>query len=147
MTSEEFRQEGHALIDWIAGYRADLERRPVRAQVKQGEVRASFIANASRGPAGAEQLLAELEKNIVPGITPVQHRVHFGWFPSNASLASAMGDIACAGPGTLGISRESCPAATELGEVVSDWLRQLTGLSGNCRGVSRILLPASGPRR
>ena len=34
MTPEEFRQAGHALIDWIADYRSELEQRPVRAQVK-----------------------------------------------------------------------------------------------------------------
>ena len=42
MTPEEFRQAGHALIDWIADYRTDLEKRPVRAQIKPGEVSASF---------------------------------------------------------------------------------------------------------
>ena len=134
MTPEEFRQAGHALIDWIADYRADLERRPVRAQVKPGEVRASFSADAPQTPTGAAQLLADLENKIVPGITQVQHPMHFGWFPSNASLASALGDIASSGLGTLGISWESCPAATELEEVVCDWLRQLTGLSDAWQG-------------
>jgi len=134
MTPEEFRQAGHALIDWIADYRADLEQRPVRAQVKPGEIRANFPQQAPEDAAGAAQLLRDLEHKIVPGITQVQHPMHFGWFPSNASLASALGDIASAGLGTLGISWESCPAATELEEVVCDWLRQLTGLSDAWQG-------------
>ena len=29
MTPEQFRQQGHALIDWIADWRAGLEARPV----------------------------------------------------------------------------------------------------------------------
>jgi len=134
MTPEEFRHAGHALIDWIADYRADLEQRPVRAQVKPGEIRANFPQQAPEDAAGAAQLLRDLEHKIVPGITQVQHPMHFGWFPSNASLASALGDIASAGLGTLGISWESCPAATELEEVVCDWLRQLTGLSDAWQG-------------
>ncbi len=134
MTPEEFRQAGHALIDWIADYRADLEQRPVRAQVKPGEIRANFPRQAPEEAAGATQLLQDLESKIVPGITQVQHPMHYGWFPSNASLASALGDIASAGLGTLGISWESCPAATELEEVVCDWLRQLTGLSEAWQG-------------
>ncbi|MCP4766111.1 MAG: aminotransferase class V-fold PLP-dependent enzyme [Gammaproteobacteria bacterium] len=134
MTPEEFRQAGHALIDWIADYRADLEQRPVRAQVKPGEIRANFPRQAPEDAAGAAQLLHDLEHKIVPGVTQVQHPMHFGWFPSNASLASALGDIASAGLGTLGISWESCPAATELEEVVCDWLRQLTGLSDAWQG-------------
>jgi aromatic-L-amino-acid decarboxylase len=134
MTPEEFRQAGHALIDWIADYRADLERRPVRAQVAPGEVKAKFGAQAPQGPQTAAQMLADLDSKIVPGITQVQHPMHFGWFPSNASLASTLGDIASSGLGTLGISWESCPAATELEEVVCDWMRQLTGLSTSWQG-------------
>jgi aromatic-L-amino-acid decarboxylase len=134
MTPEEFRQAGHALIDWIADYRNDLEQRTVRAQVKPGEVRASFAAEAPQAPQTAQQILAELEAKIVPGITQVQHPMHFGWFPSNASLASTLGDIASSGLATLGISWESCPAATELESVVCDWMRQLTGLSDNWQG-------------
>ena len=34
MTAEEFRQAGHALIDWIADYRIGLEKEPVKAQVE-----------------------------------------------------------------------------------------------------------------
>jgi aromatic-L-amino-acid decarboxylase len=134
MTPEEFRQAGHALIDWIADYRTDLENRPVRAQIKPGEVTASFPAAPPKTPQAATQLLQELESRIVPGITQVQHPMHFGWFPSNASLASTLGDIASSGLGTLGISWESCPAATELEEVVCDWMRQLTGLSDKWQG-------------
>ena len=134
MSPEEFRQAGHALIDWIADYRADLENRPVRAQVKPGEVRASFSATAPDTTTTAADMLAELEQKIVPGITQVHHPMHFGWFPSNASLASTLGDIASSGLGTLGISWESCPAATELEEVVCDWMRQLTGLSDSWQG-------------
>ena len=129
MTPEDFRRAGHALIDWIADYRTNIEQRPVRAQVEPGDVRKRFSETPPTEPVDAAQLLVELEQRIVPGITQVQHPMHYGWFPSNASPASMLGDIACTGLGTLGISWESCPAATELEEVVCDWMRQLTGLS------------------
>ncbi len=134
MTPEEFRQSGHQLIDWIADYRANLEQRPVRAQVKPGDIKRNFATSAPTAPMAAEQLLRELEQNIVPGITQVQHPMHYGWFPSNASLASVLGDIASSGLATLGISWESCPALTEVEEVVCDWMRQLTGLSDTWEG-------------
>ena len=134
MTPEKFRQAGHELIDWIADYRTNLEQRPVRAQVKPGDVKNSFATSAPQVPVTANQLLAELEQNIVPGLTQVQHPMHYGWFPSNASLASVLGDIASSGLGTLGISWESCPALTEVEEVVCDWMRQVTGLSDNWEG-------------
>ncbi len=134
MDHEEFRQAGHALIDWIADYRAALEQRPVRAQIEPGDIRKAFPPNPPDRPVGAEALLRDLEETVVPGITQVQHPMHYGWFPSNASLASTLGDIASSGLGTLGISWESCPAATELEEVVCDWMRQLVGLSEKWEG-------------
>jgi aromatic-L-amino-acid decarboxylase len=134
MTPEEFRQAGHHLIDWIADYRTNLHQRPVRAQVEPGDVKRSFATNPPLAPIAAAQLLRELEQIIVPGLTQVQHPMHYGWFPSNASLASVLGDIASSGLGTLGISWESCPALTEVEEVVCDWMRQLTGLSDSWEG-------------
>jgi aromatic-L-amino-acid decarboxylase len=134
MDSEEFRRAGHALIDWIADYRSSLEQRPVRAQVNPGDVRKRFSTTPPDRPLPPDQLLKNLENHVVPGITQVQHPMHYGWFPSNASLASTLGDIASSGLGTLGISWESCPAATEVEEVVCDWMRQLTGLSDAWEG-------------
>jgi aromatic-L-amino-acid decarboxylase len=91
----------------------------------------------STPPESAESfatVMADLENIVVPGVTQVQHPMHYGWFPSNASLSSVLGDIASSGMGTLGISWESCPALTEVEQVVCDWLRQLTGLSENWHG-------------
>ena len=134
MTPEEFRSAGHQLIDWIADYRAGVEARPVRAAVEPGDVRRAFDQTPPESPPGAAELLKHMEAKIVPGLTQVQHPMHFGWFPSNASLASTLGDIAASGLAALGISWESGPALTELEEVVCDWMRQLTGLSGAWRG-------------
>jgi aromatic-L-amino-acid decarboxylase len=134
MTPEVFRQAGHDLIDWIADYRSSIEQRPVRAQVKPGDIKRSFPASAPETPQAPEQLLSELEQRVLPGLTLGQHPMHYGWFPSNASLASVLGDIASSGLGTLGISWESCPALTEVEEVVCDWMRQLTGLSDSWEG-------------
>ena len=134
MTPEEFRKAGHQLIDWIADYREQIETMPVRAQVNPGDVRSQLPVQPPEDPVGIDQLLEDLNSAIIPGITQVQHPMHFGWFPSNASLASVLGDIASSGLGTLGISWESCPALTELETVVCDWLRQLTGLSSQWQG-------------
>ena len=46
-----------------------------------------------------------------------------------ASLASVLGDYSARGLGVLGLSWQSSPALTELEEVVTDWMRQMVGLS------------------
>ncbi len=135
MTPEEFRAAGHQLIDWIADFRDSIESRPVLAQVLPGEVKAGFSASPPTQTIGFGQLIDTLNTVVVPGVTQVQHPMHFGWFPSNASMASVLGDIASSGLGSLGITWQSSPALTEVEEVVNDWLRQLCGLSDAWHGV------------
>lgn len=129
MTPDEFRDAGHRLIDWIADYRAGLDQGSVLSVVAPGEVAAAFSADPPTERSTIDDLLHDLRSIVVPGMTQVQHPMHFGWFPANASLASVLGDIASSGLGGLGISWESCPALTEVEEVVCDWMRRLTGLS------------------
>ena len=129
MDVEEFRTAGHDLIDWIADHRAGLADRPVKATTKPGQVKEALPSQPPTGIDSMAEMLADLEGVVVPGTTLVQHPMHYGWFPSNASLASVLGDIASSGLGGLGISWESNPALTEVEEVVVDWMRQLTGLS------------------
>lgn len=134
MTPEEFRVAGHQLIDWIADQRATVEERPVLARVQPGQVRSGFAPEPPRESEDITDLLRQLDDVVVPGITEVQHPMHFGWFPSNASLSSVLGDLASSGLGSLGISWESSPSLTEVEEVVCDWMAQLTGLDDGWSG-------------
>jgi aromatic-L-amino-acid decarboxylase len=135
VTPEEFRAAAHELVDWIADRRADVEARPVRPDLEPGDIIAALPAEPPTDPVGAAEVLRDLDQIVAPGITEVQHPMHFGWFPSNASLSSVLGDLASSGLGSLGISWESSPALTEVEEVVVDWLRQLTGLDDGWHGV------------
>ena len=71
----------------------------------------------------------------MPGLSHWQHPRFFGYFPSNAPLASVLGDYVSTGLGVLGLSWQSSPALTELEEVVTDWMRQMLGLSDAWSGV------------
>jgi aromatic-L-amino-acid/L-tryptophan decarboxylase len=135
MGPEEFRAAGHELIDWIADYRTRIPELPVQARVKPGEVAGQLPDQAPEEPEPFGRVLADLDSVVVPGLTLVQHPRYFGWFPSNASLASVLGDLAAAGLGALGITWQSAPALTEVEEVVAEWLRELTGLPASWRGV------------
>ena len=42
MPAEEFRKAGHELIDWIAGYLADIRDYPVLPSVQPGEIAAKL---------------------------------------------------------------------------------------------------------
>jgi aromatic-L-amino-acid/L-tryptophan decarboxylase len=135
MRPEEFRAAGHELIDWIADYRARIPQLPVQARVGPGEVAGKLPGRAPEEAEAFARVLADLEDVVVPGVTQVQHPRYFGWFPSNASLSSVLGDLAASGLGALGITWQSAPALTEVEEVVVEWLRELTGLPESWKGV------------
>jgi aromatic-L-amino-acid decarboxylase len=135
MTPDEFRALGHRLIDWIADYRAGVAGRPVRAVTEPGEVKARLPAAPPEQPEDWGAIFRDLEEVILPGLTHWQHPHFFGYFPANASLASVLGDYLSTGLGSLGLSWQAGPALTELEEVVTDWVRQLVGLSGAWSGV------------
>lgn len=134
MGPEEFRRAAHELVDWVADYRARVASLSVRSSVAPGEVAAALPTKAPEEAEPLEALMADLDRVIVPGLTHVQHPRNFAWFPSNASLASVLGDILAAGIGALGITWQSAPALTELEQVVCDWARQLCGLSEKWKG-------------
>jgi len=135
MGPEEFRAAGHELIDWIADYRSRIPELPVQARVGPGEVAGKLPGRAPEEAEPFGRVLADLERVVVPGLTQVQHPRYFGWFPSNASLSSVLGDVAASGLGALGITWQSAPALTEVEEVVVEWLRELTALPATWKGV------------
>jgi aromatic-L-amino-acid decarboxylase len=135
MTPDEFRKFGHQLIDWIADYRAGVAELPVVSSVKPGDIKAQLPAEAPQRAESFDTILADMQRIIMPGLTHWQHPGFFAYFPSNSLPASVLGDYLATGLGTLGLAWQSCPALTELEEVVTDWLRRMIGLGDAWSGV------------
>ena len=137
VTPDEFRRAGHALVEWIAAYRERLAAGdlPVQARVAPGELIAKLPSAAPERGEPIEAILADLDALILPGITHWQHPRFFGYFPSGASLASVLGDMASTGLGVIGLNWQASPALTELEQVTTDWLRDLLGLPPTFSGV------------
>ncbi len=135
MKNEDFRRFGHQFVDWIAEYFENIEKYPVLSRVEPGEVKRLVPAvPPSRGEA-MEAIFADFEKAILPGMTHWQHPGWFAYFPANNSPASVLGELLTAGLGAQCMLWQTSPAATELEEVVADWLRQMIGLPDGFSGV------------
>ena len=82
LTPDEFREQGHRVVDWIADYWESVDEMPVLAQVQPGDVTASLpdraagAAGAARGRAGgpgraprprADALAAPTLLRVLPG--------------------------------------------------------------------------------
>ncbi|MBV9405281.1 MAG: aminotransferase class V-fold PLP-dependent enzyme [Acidobacteriaceae bacterium] len=126
---------GHQLVDWVADYRENIASLPVMARVAPGEIKDALPPQPPQEPEPFGAIFADLEKIILPGLSHWQHPRFFGYFPSNGMLASVVGDYISTGLGVLGLSWQSSPALSELEEVVTDWMRQMLGLSTSWSGV------------
>jgi len=137
VTPEEFRRVGHELIDWIADYRARVQREefPVMARVAPGAVRKALPASPPANPESLEAVFADLDSVIVPACTHWQDPRFFAYFPANSALSAVLGDYVSTGLAQLGVNWQASPALTELEELTTDWVRQMLGLSSAWRGV------------
>jgi aromatic-L-amino-acid decarboxylase len=136
MTPEEFRTHGHALIDWIADYVEGVERHPVAAQVQPGEIRAMVPLHPPTAPEPFSEVLADLDRVVMPGLTHWQHPSFFAYFPSNATYSSILGELASAGLGVQGMSWVTSPACTEVETAMMDWMIDLLDLPERFRSTS-----------
>lgn len=135
MTPEEFRVHAHALVDWMADYMRDVGERPVVPDVAPGAIRTQLPEFPPRAGEPFEQIAADVDRIIMPGMTHWNHPGWFGYFPANNSPPSILGEMLAATIGAQCMSWQTSPAATELEQVVMEWLRQMLGLPGEFTGV------------
>ena len=128
MTPDEFRRFGHAVVDWIADYQMRVESFPVLSQAKPGDVRASLPANPPQKGEAFANVLRDVDRVILPGITHWQSPNFFAYFPCNASGPGILGDLLSSGFGVQGMLWSTSPACTELETHVMDWLVGMLGL-------------------
>ena len=97
MDPAEFRTLGHELVEWIAAYRERLEELPVMSRAEPGEVAAQLPAEPPQRGEGLGDIVADLERVVLPGITHWNHPGWFAYFPSNSDLASVLADLVSSG--------------------------------------------------
>jgi aromatic-L-amino-acid decarboxylase len=128
MSPEDFRKHGYAVIDWIADYYSRVESLPVLSQVEPGQIRSKLPSCPPEKGEPFEQMLSDVEKVILPGITHWQSPNFFAYFPTSASGPSILGELLSSGLGVQGMLWATSPACTELETHVLDWLVEMLGL-------------------
>jgi aromatic-L-amino-acid decarboxylase len=136
MSSEEFRKQGKQMIDWIADYYENVEKYPVLSQVKPGEIKNQLPDVPPTESESMEQIMADVNSIIMPGITHWQSPSFFAYFPSNSSGPSVLGDLLSSGLGVQGMIWATSPACTELETQVLDWLAEMLQLPEKFRSTS-----------
>ena len=132
---DDFAHWGREIADWAADYHRTLAERPVRAQVKPGEIAAQVPSAPPEEGEGMAAILADVDRIIMPGITHWQHPRFFAYFNSNAAPASMLAEMMASAIAAQCMLWQTSPAATELEGVMIDWLRQAMGLPEGWTGV------------
>jgi aromatic-L-amino-acid decarboxylase len=137
MSPEEFRKEGHALVDWLADVRAEVYAGapPVMAQIRPGWLKEQLPLAPPEGGDGFEAIAADMKRLLPAACSHFVHPRFFGYFPSNSELASVLADFAATALSQLGLNWGTSPALAEIEEVALDWLRQAIGLEAAWQGV------------
>ena len=130
MTPDEFRAQGHRVVEWIAEYMERVEGLPVLSRAKPGQVAAMMPAGPPRNgaPDGYDAVFADLERIVMPGITHWQSPNFFAYFPCNGSGPGILGEMLSAGLDVNGMLWATSPAATEIETRVMDWMAGMVGL-------------------
>jgi aromatic-L-amino-acid decarboxylase len=132
-TPEAFRANGYAVVDWVADYMERVASLPVVSQVRPGDIRAALPALPPEAAEAFADVLADLDRVVMPGITHWQSPSFFAFFPANVSGPSILGELVSAGLGVQGMLWATSPACTELESHMLDWLVDLLDLPARFR--------------
>ena len=133
--SNEFREAGHRLVDWIADYLDNVDHHDVLARVQPGDVERSLPPSPRDDGRSYADLLADFDSKILPGITHWNHPAFFAYFSITGSQAGILAELLTAGLNANGMLWKTSPSLTELETVTLRWLREALGLPDHLFGI------------
>ena len=132
----ELLSQGRVVLDWIAEYVEHPERYPVLSRMKPGEVIASLPSTPPSRAEPLDEILEDFRTKILPGITHWNHPSFFGYFATSSSVPGILAEMLTATLDIKAMLWKTSPAATELEQLVTDWLRQMLGLGDGWFGMT-----------
>ena len=128
MNHDDLRDWSKRAADWAHGYHASLRDRPVRAPLIPGAIAAQLPGEAPEVAEPMEAIFADFARIVPAGMTHWQHPRFFAYFPANAAPASMLAEQLANAIAAQGMLWQTSPAATEMEEVMIQWLRAALGL-------------------
>ncbi len=135
MENDDFRNWAHRFADWIADYMQSVEKYSVMPDCRPGDIKNRLPAVPPANGEPMENLFSDFRETIVPGMMHWQHPMYGGYFPSSRSGPSVLAEMLTSGLGAQCMTWLTSPAAAELEERVTEWLRDMTGLPADFTGV------------
>ena len=124
MSPEEFRKNGYKMIDWVADYFENLESKPVLPSVNPGDIKKQLPSSPPVQPEKMDDIIADVDKIIMPGMTHWNHPDFMAYFNSTSSSAGILAELLSAAFNVNGMLWRTSPSSAELERVTLDWLKQ-----------------------
>jgi aromatic-L-amino-acid decarboxylase len=120
---------------WIDEYYREPLRFPVLSRAEPGALRDALPSRAPEHGESFETIFSDFERLIVPGITHWNHPRFFAYFAISAAPIAVVAEALAAALDVNAMLWRTSPAATELEDVVTEWLRDLLGLDTGLSGI------------
>ncbi|MCP5116422.1 MAG: PLP-dependent decarboxylase, partial [bacterium] len=135
MTPKDLAAAGADLIRWVTGFRETIRDLPLTARPEAPALQELLPSSAPETGEKWETIFGDFEQLVMPRITHWNHPRNFGYFNSSGSGPGLLGEALSAALNVNAMTWLASPAATELEEIMLDWVRQALGLPDPYRGV------------
>jgi len=114
--------------DWVASYLQHVGDKPALAQVSPGDIAARLPQAPPEQGESLEDILQDLDRLILPGITHWNHPAFFAYFGISGSGPGIVGELICAALNVNAMLWRTSPSATELEQPTLQWVADMLDL-------------------
>jgi aromatic-L-amino-acid decarboxylase len=133
-TSGELRAALEQAAEWCASYLDRVGDLPVLSRVEPGEIAAALPEHAPEHGEPLAEILADVDRVLIPGITHWNHPGFMAYFGISGSPPGILGETVSAALNVNAMLWRTSPAATELEQRVLRWVAEMTGLPADWFG-------------
>jgi len=135
LNPKNFKNEAGQVVEWIDRYLNNIHSFPVKSRVAPGDIYSAIPDAPPLESESMEQIMEDLDRIILPGMTHWQHPGFHGYFPANSSVESILAESLTSAMGAQCMIWETSPAAAELEQRMMEWLRDAMGIPSGFEGV------------
>ncbi|KAG8240020.1 hypothetical protein J437_LFUL017755 [Ladona fulva] len=128
METKTFKEFAKCMVDYIGEYMDNIRERRVLPTVEPGYLRPLIPDEAPEDPEKWQDVMADIERVVMPGVTHWHSPSFHAYFPTANSYPAIVADMLSGAIACIGFTWISSPACTELEVVMLDWLGKMLQL-------------------
>lgn len=128
MEAPEFKDFAKEMVDYISSYLENIRDRRVLPTVQPGYLRPLIPETAPEKPDDWQDVMKDIERVIMPGVTHWHSPKFHAYFPTANSYPAIVADMLSGAIACIGFTWIASPACTELEVVMLDWLGKMLDL-------------------